>query len=109
MHSDCLTILLALSFAPKGDFAVLMSQRTVFEVYQTAFLRNCDGIKSTGAEKLRELIKCRQLSEYVILLQKLTQAEPHAVVACVSDRLIQLLEEVAAEINEPGDVSEEER
>lgn len=45
-----------------------MSQKPVFEVYQTAFLRNCDGLKSAGAERLRELIKRRQLSEYVILL-----------------------------------------
>ena len=92
-----------------------MSQRPVFEVYQTAFLRNCDGLKSTGAERLRELIKRRQLSEYVILLQKLTQAEPHAVVAAISDRLVQLLREVAAEINEPifrggeNEISEEEK
>lgn len=33
LHSDCLTILLALSFAPKGDFAIIMSQKPVFEVY----------------------------------------------------------------------------
>lgn len=38
------------------------------------------------------------MSEYIILLQKITQAEPHAVLAHIKPEIVDFLHQVAASI-----------
>ena len=73
-----LTIMLALSF---DNFASYMTERQIFDVFQLAFL------------KLKEETFT---SDYVIILQKISQKEPQGLLASVNGETIKTLNRIVA-------------
>jgi len=84
IRKEAITVLLALSFcqtksSDSQNFATVMSQKQNFEVFQYAFLTNCrpQGPYQGEEEKATAVFTYSQnLSDYIIILQKLSQSEP---------------------------------
>ena len=82
-----LTLLLAMSFTQTQDvltFAGIMTEKQNFDLFQLAFLLNCK-VKQSSL-----------LSDFVIILQKLSQQEPQGVLACMTDESLSFLNSIVA-------------
>lgn len=84
--SQALTILLAMSCAQQvgGDsFGSLMTEKQIFDVFQFAFIQSC---KSSQSE----------VSDFIIILQKLSATDPQGIIANINQETLLLLDEIAA-------------
>ena len=76
-----------MSFTQTQDvltFAGIMTEKQNFDLFQLAFLLNCK-VKQSSL-----------LSDFVIILQKLSQQEPQGVLACMTDESLSFLNSIVA-------------